>query len=797
MYFSMALDDDDELSPHLLYDDDGDGGGCFQLWRTLPVAPAARHRAPASRAALLAWPPAELARYEPPAAPARGAALGLSRTRGPPVSPAPAPAPPRDAVTALVHRAFGVAAPEPRRTSGAAATGAATTTATPQHRLAVHYGFAPGPDGAPGASAVLAEAAALVTGDDALAFFVRHGAGCPVKCVTLVPRGSGGGGGGLLRSTTASSTAAAAAAASATTAARAPPYQPYELAVVPAAAAGHAERGEHWVMSCAGLVHVAPGQPTCFVSLPQWARERALHAALTALPVFRLARHRKAFRAWRANVRFARYARQRAALAAALFTWKPAFAPAARAVAATLAGLGALPLLDTGGQRHSGASFAAAQAAARGDAVKLLERELGAAARVVETVCADVAARAHAAAATTSAAPPAPSAPASPGDGGGGGGGDDDPYGDAVLVKAREARTRSMAAERAAAAAAAAALAAARDEQARLGAFVRLVDYQAVSALAQLLVAQLQALLAALTEPDARRATHGMFATTVVFTDGAGDGGESGACVRACVRAGGERDGGPERPRARARAPPALTQAPAFARPPARPPAAGPTALVFEPACDDLRAALEGVITDSVKAVSATSRLLYSRPFRELAGGLPTASGSAGVFGAPTVAGLLACSAPFAAVRGALHAKFQADFDAAAEYAHVFDAVRPIFDFQRSTDWAEYTSRGACARAREFVCGRAGGRAAAGTRARPPPPPLSRALTTHTLAPPRARLAAQSTRPPAWAATCRGSRAGTASWSACAASTCRAASTWTRSACARSWRPSRRAARTR
>ena len=116
---------------------------------------------------------------------------------------------------------------------------------------------------------------------------------------------------------------------------------------------------------------------------------------------------------------------------------------------------------------------------------------------------------------------------------------------------------------------------------------------------------------------------------------------------------------------------------------------------VFEPAAVDLQAMVEGVIIDGVKAFSSTSRILYSRPFRELVAGLPTASGSTGVFGAPTVAMLLGLSQPFAAVRRGIQDKFAADFAAAAEYAHVFDSVRPIYDYSLTTDWAEYRARGA------------------------------------------------------------------------------------------------------
>lgn len=103
-------------------------------------------------------------------------------------------------------------------------------------------------------------------------------------------------------------------------------------------------------------------------------------------------------------------------------------------------------------------------------------------------------------------------------------------------------------------------------------------------------------------------------------------------------------------------------------------------------------------MVDSAKAFSSTSRILYSRPFRELVAGLPTASGSSGVFGAPTVAALLAQSIPFATVRQGLQDKFAADFAAALEYAHVFDSVRPVYEYglRMEAEWEEYHAQGEC-----------------------------------------------------------------------------------------------------
>lgn len=253
-------------------------------------------------------------------------------------------------------------------------------------------------------------------------------------------------------------------------------------------------------MSSSGLVHCNPGQPTSFISLPDWARESAQFNAVTSLPFFRLAMPRKAFSAWRANVRFARYRAQHAALARALFPWKPAFAGAMREITGTLSRIASLPVLDLTAPRYTVGSFHEAQASSRSDALRLIEREINTIHAAVERVCGDVAARAHAT-----------------------GDGDGDPYGDHVLVKSREAKTKSMAAARAEAEANAAALLAAAEEEAKLGPFVRLVDYLLVQTLSGLLVSQLQRLHSELAEPDARRSSNGMFATTLLFDAGQGE----------------------------------------------------------------------------------------------------------------------------------------------------------------------------------------------------------------------------------------------------------------------------------
>jgi hypothetical protein len=102
-------------------------------------------------------------------------------------------------------------------------------------------------------------------------------------------------------------------------------------------------------------------------------------------------------------------------------------------------------------------------------------------------------------------------------DEGGDGAGDAAPG--AAAQRAREAKTKSMAAAKAEATRRTAALRAAAAEEALLGSFVRLVDYMVVETTVRLFTTQFGVLLKELTEPDHRRAATGMFASTVRFSE--------------------------------------------------------------------------------------------------------------------------------------------------------------------------------------------------------------------------------------------------------------------------------------
>jgi hypothetical protein len=153
------------------------------------------------------------------------------------------------------------------------------------------------------------------------------------------------------------------------------------------------------------------------------------------------------------------------------------------------------------------------QALSRTEQVKTIEKQINLIIASIDRVCADVVKRAR----------------ARDDDDNGGDGSADASAPGAAAQRAREAKTKSMAAAKAEAARRTAALRAAAAEEALLGSFVRLVDYMVVETIVRLFTSQFGGLLKELTEPDHRRATTGMFTTTVRFNP------EGGECCGACV----------------------------------------------------------------------------------------------------------------------------------------------------------------------------------------------------------------------------------------------------------------------
>jgi dynein heavy chain len=353
------------------------------------------------------------------------------------------------------------------------------------------------------------------SGEEAIAFFLKHGPACPVKFVHLE------------RKYPASHDI----------------FRPYDLIVVPEVRfrkrhlgsisppppptlrlptrprqAAHG--GEYFVMSAKGVVHIDPGAPSEFLTLSDWMRDASAFNICTSMRFFKHFLYRKMFSQWRANVRFNRFCKQRLSVQRRLYAWKPAFAAALGSIAAVLAEMERLPLLDLTVPRFTATSFVEAQATARAEQVKVIERQIAAIQGAMERVCADVAKRARA---------------RDDDDEEGGAGAGDGAAPGAAAQRAREAKTKSMAAAKAEAARKLAALRAAAAEEALLGSFVRLVDYMVVETVVRLFTVQFAGLLKDLTEPDHKRATTGMFASVVRFDSGSGACGGSGA-ARCCMQ---------------------------------------------------------------------------------------------------------------------------------------------------------------------------------------------------------------------------------------------------------------------
>ena len=93
----------------------------------------------------------------------------------------------------------------------------------------------------------------MKTGDDAVAFFARHGNNTPLKFVYCNRSDSG------------------------------EAFRPYDLTVVPRKAI----HSEYFTISASGVVHISPGVPSAFVSLAEWIRESTLFNVLSSIRFFK------------------------------------------------------------------------------------------------------------------------------------------------------------------------------------------------------------------------------------------------------------------------------------------------------------------------------------------------------------------------------------------------------------------------------------------------------------------------------------------------------------------------------
>ncbi|RYG64392.1 hypothetical protein EON64_14090, partial [archaeon] len=93
-------------------------------------------------------------------------------------------------------------------------------------------------------------------------------------------------------------------------------YSPYELKAVTQLSDPMVE---HYTMSSAGIVHVCPGEPSDCIPLSAWMRQGMMFKILRNIPFYKTYLHRKAFNAWKDNVRYLLFTKQRKKLVDRLF----------------------------------------------------------------------------------------------------------------------------------------------------------------------------------------------------------------------------------------------------------------------------------------------------------------------------------------------------------------------------------------------------------------------------------------------------------------------------------------------
>ena len=82
---------------------------------------------------------------------------------------------------------------------------------------------------------------------------------------------------------------------------------------------------EYFTISASGIVHVQPGQPSEFLSIPEWISESHYYNVVCSIGFFKHFISRKLFGSWRRNARYDVYCAKRKKLSENLFLAKPLF----------------------------------------------------------------------------------------------------------------------------------------------------------------------------------------------------------------------------------------------------------------------------------------------------------------------------------------------------------------------------------------------------------------------------------------------------------------------------------------
>ncbi|KAJ1448261.1 dynein heavy chain, N-terminal region 2-domain-containing protein [Pelagophyceae sp. CCMP2097] len=451
-------------------------------------------------------------------------------------------------------------------------------------------------------------------------------------------------------------------------------FRPYDLMAVRASGAALARmKCAYYTMSSEGLVLMAPGDASEFIPLTQWMRESACFNMLTSIHFFRNYLRIKCFHAWRANVSFLQFARQRRHLRDRLFVGMPSFCAPLLELRRHMAELQNVKLLEHGVRTFEVPSFIDRQAVARTEAAKQLDACLEQAAASVYAVCKEV----------TTLAKPIQAANAK----------HDKPTSDepmsprsrraarvevdvvsrVILQMEASEKPKSMAALREQDFDRKQKLRRAAHECRLLPEFVRLADYVAVEALVVLMVSTWAVFLAELLRP---RRQCGLLETTIRFSEGGSTFSPTCSSIQDVL---------------------------------------GKTAdsligmlgtviriLYLRPLAQYLPAAITAVTAAASSTLPSPSAVLLQSPSNtqaalqapqqaSSASGLSAKPMSKSQKSAPNVQDIIRNDAQFKATALAINQKVEADFRKAQEYvAAAFEKVWPIFDYSRKWDFESY-----------------------------------------------------------------------------------------------------------
>jgi len=202
----------------------------------------------------------------------------------------------------------------------------------------------------------------LVTGEDAITFFARHGSNTPVKFVYCNRKETGD------------------------------EFRPYDLVIVDRKKANP----EYFTISAAGVVHVNPPAPSEFISLADWMHQSTLFNVVRSVRFFKHYLIAKMFRLWRANVRYRIYCKQRNQLARNSFLARPSFCPSLLEVNKIMYEMDTIKLTKIKGQVCEADKFEEDQVNQRTSASKKFEATHDKLEACVEKVCKGVKDRARA-----------------------------------------------------------------------------------------------------------------------------------------------------------------------------------------------------------------------------------------------------------------------------------------------------------------------------------------------------------------------------------------------------------------